>query len=141
MAFSFFVWRDVFRNFSSCVFCSLHNFFCLCVFPVKNPLGLKSQISTEDVLHNDSRILTRNLLSPRSWSCGKSIHSSNYSFLIWHHWTFYTMARVNFFWENKTTKNEPSLYLLMSSDYAQDYSGSLDADTLFYAHARRRFVF
>ena len=113
-----------------------------CVFfPVKNPSGLKSLISTEDVLGNDSRILTRNLLSARNWAFGKSIHSSKYSFLIWHHWTFYTMARVNFFWENKTAQNEPSLYLLMNPDYKQDYTGKLDSDTLFYAHARGRFVF
>ena len=107
---------------------------------VKNSLGLKSQISVEDVLRNDSRILARGLRARRH-SCGKSIHASNHSFLIWHHWSFLTLARVNFFWENTTSKNEPSLYLLMKSDYAQDFPGTLETDTLFYAHTRGRLEF
>ena len=96
------------------------------------------QASIQKVLGNDSRILNRRFQTNQK-SCGKSIYHSHYSLMMWHHWNFVTVARVNYFDDkNRFKPNENAFHLMMNLNYLKTRQHVLKRNSIFVGHARGR---
>ena len=105
--------------------------------------GLSSNfsVSLSEVLGNDSRILGR-VFQARRLSCGKSIYSSNFTVMMWHHQNWLSVSNLDFFNEkDKESPSEQALHIKMTKRVRNTNHRRLRDALMFLSHARSRLVY